>query len=300
MHGTTDRLVDIPGQPGVQLQVTEAGDPDRPVVVLAHGFPELAYSWRHQIPVLADAGYHVIAPDQRGYGRSSRPERVEDYDIHALTGDLVALLDSVAGARGATAVFVGHDWGATVVWNTALLHPDRVAAVVGLSVPPVPRSKVPPTQAFRRFGDDFYMLRFQTPGVAEAELSADVGATMRALFAEGHAAVPDWIGADDLDHYIAEFTRTGFTGGLNWYRNLDRNWHTTAGLPDRRIAVPALFVAGTSDPVLGFTRTDRADEVVSGPYRQELIDGAGHWIQQDSPAEVNRILLEFLSELPPW
>lgn len=287
-----ERRIDVNG---VRLRVIEAGDPAGPLVVLAHGFPELAFSWRHQIPVLAAAGYHVMAPDQRGYGGSSRPESIADYDIHALTADLVALLDDAGAAR---AVFVGHDWGATVAWNTALLHADRVAAVAGLSVPPVPRPKVPPTQAFRRFGDDFYMLRFQQPGVAEAELGADVAASMRAMFAQGApGGLPDWITGAEFDYYVAEFSRTGFTGGLNWYRNLDGNWATTEHLVGRRISVPALFIAGTADPVMQFTRADRATEIVSGPYRQELIGGAGHWIQQERAAEVNRILLDFLNGL---
>jgi pimeloyl-ACP methyl ester carboxylesterase len=287
-----ERLVDIAGAPGIRLRVTEAGQRGAQVVVLVHGFPELAYSWRHQIGALAAAGYHVLAPDQRGYGGSSCPAAVSDYDIVALTGDIVALIDDAGADR---AVVIGHDWGATVAWNTALLHPDRVCAVAGLSVPPVPRSRVRPTEAFAKFGEDFYMLRFQRPGLADAELGADPAATMRSLFAEGRPDLPDWIRPEEVAHYVTEFTRTGFTGGLNWYRNLDRNWELTARLAGRRITVPALFVAGAADPVLTFTRTDRAAEVVSGPYREVLIAGAGHWVQQDSAAEINRILLEFLA-----
>ena len=291
----SDRIVE---RNGIRLRVTEAGvggpTPGR-VVVLAHGFPELAFSWRHQIPALAAAGYHVLAPDQRGYGGSSRPEAVEDYDIHALTADLVALLDDVGADRG---VFVGHDWGASVVWNTAQLHPDRVLAVAGLSVPPIPRPRMPPTEAFRKFGDDFYILRYQKPGPADAELGADPLATMRTLFAgDAHAPLPNWIGADELRHYADEFTRTGFTGGLNWYRNFDRNWESTAHPPAPTITVPALFIGGRADPFLQFFRTDRAREVVSGPYREEWLDGAGHWLQQDSVQGVNGILLDFLGGL---
>ena len=211
MLTSTERLVETNG---VALRVIEAGERGAPVVVLAHGFPELAYSWRHQIPVLADAGYHVLAPDQRGYGGSSRPEAVEDYDIHALTGDLVGLLDDVGAQQ---AVFIGHDWGAMVVWHTALLHPERVRAVAGLSVPPIPRARSRPTERWRqKFGDDFYMLRFQEPGLADAEMAADVPTTMRGMFAgliAGDAPLPDWISADEFDHYVTEFSRTGFTGG---------------------------------------------------------------------------------------
>ncbi|MGI9125922.1 MAG: alpha/beta fold hydrolase, partial [Mycobacterium sp.] len=159
------RVLDVNG---VRLRVFEAGPPDGPLVILAHGFPELAYSWRHQIPVLAEAGYHVVAPDQRGYGGSSRPHAVEAYDINALTGDLIGILDLMGARR---AVMVGHDWGAVVAWSTPLLHPDRVAAVAGLSVPPVPRPMTPPTEAFRRiFADNFfYILYFQQTGPADTE-----------------------------------------------------------------------------------------------------------------------------------
>lgn len=292
------------------------------MVILAHGFPELAYSWRHQIPALADAGFHVLAPDQRGYGGSSRPEQVEAYDIAALTADLTGLLDDVGAQR---AVWVGHDWGAPVAWSAAQLHPDRVAAVAGLSVPPLPRPRVPPTQAFRKiFGENFfYMLYFQRPGVADAELASDPARTMRRMIGglrpllDSDAAarmtapgpmgfidrlpepdgLPDWISADELDRYVTEFSRTGFTGGLNWYRNLDRNWEILADPVAATIDVPALFIAGTADPVLGFTRRDRAGELVTGCYREVMIEGGGHWLQQERPGEVNAALLEFLSGL---
>jgi pimeloyl-ACP methyl ester carboxylesterase len=316
MGRSTERLVDTNG---VQLRVIEAGDRGAPVVVLCHGFPELAYSWRHQIPVLAEAGYHVLAPDQRGYGGSSRPEAIEAYDIHQLTADIVGVLDDVGAER---AVWIGHDWGAVVVWNAPLLHPDRVAAVGALSVPPLPRARQQPTRAFRgTFGENFfYILYFQEPGVADAELNGDPARTMRRMMGglqltgdqsaalrmvaagpEGlidrlpePAARPDWISQDELDHYISEFTRTGFTGGLNWYRNMDRNWETTPALDGAMITVPCLFIGGTADPVLTFTPRDRAGQVISGPYREVMIDGAGHWLQQERPDEVNSALLEFL------
>ena len=307
---------------GVRLRVLEAGPPDGPVVVLAHGFPELAFSWRHQIPVLAAAGYRVLAPDQRGYGGSSRPDPIEAYDINALTADLVALLDLAGAQRGA---FVGHDWGAVVSWSAALLHPDRVAAVAGLSVPPVPRPLTPPTVAFRRiFGDNFfYILYFQQPGAADAEMAADPRRAMRRMLAGMRASqdeatavrmlapgpegfigrlaepeqLPDWLPEADLDYYAQEFARTGFTGALNWYRNFERNWHIMGPPTAQSTAVPALFVGGTDDPVLRFTKTDRAREVATGPYRQVMLDGAGHWIQQERPTEINAELLGFLAPL---
>lgn len=316
MGASTERLVDTNG---VQLRVIEAGDRGAPVVLLCHGFPELAYSWRHQIPVLAEAGYHVLAPDQRGYGGSSRPAAIEAYDMHHLTADLVGVLDDVGVDKAA---WIGHDWGAMVVWNAPLLHPDRVGAVAALSVPPVPRPKRPVTVALRRkFGENFfYILYFQEPGVADAELNGDPGRVMRRMMGSLQLAgdeaaalrmvtpgpegfidrlaepdgLPDWISQDELDHYVREFTRTGFTGGLNWYRNMDRNWETTPHLDGDKITVPCLFVGGSADPVLAFTRRDRAAEVVSGPYRELMIDGAGHWLQQERPAEVNAALLEFL------
>ncbi|GAY18274.1 alpha/beta fold hydrolase [Mycobacterium sp. shizuoka-1] len=293
MLASTERLVDCDG---VRLRVREAGDRDAPVVILAHGFPELSYSWRHQIPVLAQAGYHVLAPDQRGYGGSSRPDAVEAYDIHALTADLVALLDD-AGARHG--VFIGHDWGAMVVWYTALLHPDRVRAVAGLSVPPIPRARTRPTVRWReKFGEDFYMLRFQEPGTADAEMAADVAATMRGMFDDlSPSAPPGWLRADEFDHYVSEFSATGFTGALNWYRNYDRNWESTPQLADARIRVPALFVGGTADPIAPTMNPARARDVVAGPYTEQWIDGAGHWLQQERPEDVNRILLEFLREV---
>ncbi|OBK71294.1 alpha/beta fold hydrolase [Mycobacterium sp. 1274761.0] len=304
---------------GVQLYTLEAGDPGNPLVVLAHGFPELGYSWRYQIPALAAAGYHVLAPDQRGYGRSSRPEAVDEYSIVELTSDLVGLLDDAGAAKAA---IIGHDWGAIIAWAMPLLHPDRVSAVAGLSGPPVPRPRRPPTAGWRsRFGDNFfYILYFQEPGVADADLARDPATTLHRTLAgrmpttddearrmlqpgpEGYVArlpepdgLPTWLSRHELDHYIAEFARTGFTGALNWYRNFDRNWELMADPPATTITVPSLFIAGTEDPVLLFAPTDRHADMVAGPYRQVFIDGAGHWIQQERPDDVNDALLALLS-----
>jgi pimeloyl-ACP methyl ester carboxylesterase len=315
---STERLVETNG---VQLRVIDAGDRDAPVVVLAHGFPELAYSWRHQIPALAEAGYRVLAPDQRGYGGSSKPGAVEAYNIVELSADIVGLLDDIDAER---AVIVGHDFGGVVAWGAPLLHPDRFAGVVGLSVPPVPRPRVPTTQAFRKvFGDNFfYILYFQEPGPADAELSRDPATTLRRLMgslstADEAAALrmlqpgpqgfidripepgglPDWISQDEFDHYVAEFTRTGFTAPLNWYRCFDRNWELTATTPAATIDAPSLFIGGAADPTLAYTPRNRVREVVSGDYREVMIDGAGHWLQQERPAEVNEVLIDFLSRL---
>ena len=315
---STERLVETNG---VQLRVIDAGDRNAPVVVLAHGFPELAYSWRHQIPALTEAGYRVLAPDQRGYGGSSKPGTVEAYNIVELSADIVGLLDDVGAER---AVIVGHDFGGGVAWGAPLLHPDRFAGVVALSVPPVARPKVTTTQAFRRvFGDNFfYVLYFQEPGPADAELNRDPATTLRKLMGpltptdEGAAqrmlqsgpegfldrlpepgGLPDWISRDEFDHYVTEFTRNGFTAPLNWYRCFDRNWELTATTPAATIDAPSLFIGGAADPTLAYTPRHRVREVVSGDYREVMIEGAGHWLQQERPAEVNETLLDFLSRL---
>lgn len=310
-------------RPDVTLHLHEAGA--GPPVVLAHGFPELGYSWRHQLPALAAAGYHALAPDQRGYGRSGRPEAVEAYDIVHLTDDLVAVLDDVGADRG---VFVGHDWGANVVWALAQLHPDRVAGVVGMSVPFLPRPAMPPVQLLRAvLGDSFfYILYFQEPGVADAELAADPATTLRRMLcgtivregepvdptdmlaADGRGFVdrfpepeglPDWLSPDELDHYVAEFTRTGFTGGINWYRNLDRNWELTAALADGHVTVPSLFIGGALDPVLVMTPPAVMDGLLDDHRGTVLVDGAGHWVQQEAPDPVNAALLAFLADVLP-
>jgi len=304
---------------GVTLRVTEAGEPGAPVVVLCHGFPELAFSWRHQVGALADAGYHVLAPDQRGYGGSDAPAAVAAYTVVELAADVVGLLDDVGAERAA---LVGHDFGAVVAWTAPLLHPSRFSAVAGLSLPPVPRPRVPTTQAFRRiFGDRFfYILYFQEPGPADAELDEEPATTLRRLFATPPAGddaaalrmlapgpegflgripdpggLPEWIRRDDFDVYVDEFTRNGFTGPLNWYRCLDRNWELTAAPPAATIDVPALFVGGTADATLAYTPRHRACEVVTGPYREVMIEGAGHWLTEERPHDITRVLLEFLA-----
>ena len=300
---------------GVELHVEEAGA-GLPVI-LAHGFPELSYSWRHQLPVLADAGYHAVAPDQRGYGRSSRPEAIEDYDIVHLTGDLLGLLDELGEDR---AVFVGHDWGAIVVWQLALMAPERVAGVVGMSVPFLPRPPMPPVQIMRQvFADAFlYIVYFQDPGIADEELARDPARTMRRMLAgltgldpdamakddRGFVdrlrepdRLPDWLSQEELDHYVAEFSRTGFTGGINWYRNFDRNWELTAHLEGAKVEVPSLFIAGAHDPVLIMSPPAVMDGWLSDHRGTVMVDDAGHWVQQEKPHEVNAALLSFLDSI---
>ena len=305
---------------GVELHLTEAGE--GPLVVLSHGFPELAYSWRHQIPALAAAGYHVVAPDQRGYGRSSRPDAIEDYDIHHLTDDLLGILDD-AGAENA--VFVGHDWGSMVVTHQALLHPDRVRALVNMSVPFITRGPVAPITAMRNvFGDMFfYILYFQEPGLADKELGDDAARTMRRLLASVRSAgdlapdpsffandgrgfvdripepdgLPEWLSQDELDHYIGEFTRTGFTGGINWYRNFDRNWETTPQLDGAKAEMPSLFIGGALDPVVMMTPPISAHAHLTDHRGDVLVEGAGHWVQQETPEPVNAALIDFINDV---
>lgn len=300
---------------GVTLRVLEAGRRGDPVVVLCHGFPELAFTWRHQIPALAAAGYHVLAPDQRGYGGSDKPGDVTAYSVDQLTADVVGLLDDVEAEQ---AVLVGHDFGAVVAWAAPLLAADRFRAVAGLSLPPVPRPTVPTTEAFRRiFGDEFfYILYFQETGPADAELARDPVTTFRRLFGMGTGGgevaadpegfldripepggLPDWLSQEEFDVYVDEFTRGGFTAPLNWYRCFDRNWELTAQPPAPTVDVPALFIGGSADPTLAYTPRHRVREVVTGDYREVLIDGAGHWLPEERPEDVTRLLIEFLSDL---
>lgn len=307
---------------GAELHVRDAGD--GPLVVLAHGFPELGYAWRHQIPALASRGYRVLVPDQRGYGRSSCPSDVEAYDVRCLAGDLLGLLDD-AGAE--QAVFVGNDWGSMLVWQLALLAPERVAGVVGMSVAFTPRTPVPPLQLLRQIfsGQFFYMLYFQTPGVADADLGRDPATTMRRMLSGGSLeagadpsgffaddgrgfvermpdpdGLPDWLTQAELDHFVGEFARTGFTGALNWYRNLDRNWELTPELAGAHVTVPSLYIGGAQDPVLMMSPPAAAEAWLDDHRGNVIVDGAGHWAPQERPHAVNAALLDFLTDLGPY
>lgn len=324
--GTTDWWADestirrFSGVEGTELWARDAGE--GPVVVLTHGFPELGFSWRHQLDALVDAGYRVLIPDQRGYGRSGRPDEVTDYDLEHLVGDVVALLDDV-GAE--TAAIVGHDWGSIVAWNSPLLQPDRFWAVAGLSVPFTPRSKRPPTEIWRElFGDRyFYILDFQEPGRADANLGRDALDTMHRLLAPavgqfggdpsdpgilgglpddrgfvdrlpGPGPLPAWLTEDELAFYAGEFGRTGFTGGINWYRNFDRNWDHTAHLADATISIPSFFLAGGADPVAQGIDLERMEASLLDHRGNVIVPDAGHWVQQEAAAEVNAALVDFL------
>jgi pimeloyl-ACP methyl ester carboxylesterase len=291
---------------GIELNVLDEGD--GPLVVLCHGFPELAFSWRRQIPALVAAGCRVLAPDMRGYGRSSAPAAVEDYDIVTLCGDMCGLLDAVDER---SAIFVGHDWGAIVVWQLAILHPERVTAVAGLSVPFVPRAPALPIPIMRRHqGEDFYIVRFQQPGVADAALARDVRRTLLRLLtqstlrtserAEEKSAtpgLPSWMSEEEFAVYVEAFERTGFTGGLNWYRNIDRNWELTESVGERRVEQPAMFLTGELDVVRQFASPEGMTCWVTDLRSNIVVPGAGHWVQQQEPETVNAALLGFLGDL---
>jgi pimeloyl-ACP methyl ester carboxylesterase len=300
---------------GITMHIAEQGE--GPLVVLLHGFPESWYSWRHQFQPLADAGYRVVAPDQRGYGGTDRPAGVDQYTILHLVGDVVGLIHALGEKN---AVVVGHDWGAIVAWNTALLRPDLVRGVVGVSVPPLPRGPVPPLVATReRFGQDFYQNYFQHPGVADAEVSKDVAATFRKTLAsipatqpsmgdgepgflnrlaEPDTTLPEWLAEEDLATFVDQFTASGFTGGINWYRNLDRNWELTAAWQDAPITPPALYISGERDVVRTFYALDDSARMVV-PNLRAVVDvpDCGHWTQQERPTEVNNALLDFVRTL---
>jgi pimeloyl-ACP methyl ester carboxylesterase len=304
---------------GISMHIAELGE--GPLVVLCHGFPELWYSWRHQITALADAGYHVVAPDQRGYGQTDRPASIEAYDIRHLTDDLVGLLDALGEEQ---AVFVGHDWGAPVVWALARLAPQRVRAVAALSVPFVPYGSHDPVEVMKFiFGENFfYILYFQEPGVADADLdrnpeetlrrtmrttsTSETSRGLRPLPREGTGwmewlppagPLPPWLTQSDLDYYVAEFTRTGFTGGLNWYRNISRNWEITADIAEKKVEMPAFFLAGAQDIVASFMPDTEMDAWVPDLRAKIKLPGAGHWVQQERADEVNATLLAFLASL---
>ena len=283
----------------VELHVVERGHGN--AVVLLHGFPELAFSWRKQIGPLADAGHRVLAPDMRGYGRSPAPDAVEAYDIAELCGDVVHLMDERGIDRAA---IVGHDWGATVAWHFALMHPERTACVAGISVPLVPNPPAAPLPIMREhLGEDFYIVWFQEPGVAERALERDVRRTLLtpavwdAAWAEREEdpRVPPFMTEEDVAVYVAEFERTGFRGGLNWYRNIDRNWELTRRYDQQKVEMPALFMAGTRDSTMKWMSPDLMKDRVTD-LRVELVDGAGHWLQQERPDEVNRALLALLRD----
>jgi len=305
---------------GIRLHIAEAGE--GPLVLLLHGWPELWYSWRHQLPALAEAGYHAVAPDVRGYGQSDKPEPIEAYAMKVILQDYLGLLDAFGEEH---AVVIGHDWGAPMAWNSAALYPERYRAVVGMSVPHLGRSPLPPTQLLKAaFGDNwFYILYFQEPGKAEAEFERDARFTMRQILAGGGSfdaaqavaqprpktadflsqipevkELPAWLTEADVDYFAGQFRQSGFRGGLNRYRNMDRDWQELPELGERKVEQPALFITGEHDPVKTFAPpADAMRAMVPGLRDIIEVKGAGHWVQQEKPEEVNAAVLSFLRSL---
>ena len=305
---------------GIDMGVYEAGPKDGVPVVLCHGFPELAFSWRYKIRDLAAAGFHVLAPDQRGYGLTSRPEMIEDYDMAHLTGDLAGMLDAFGIKK---AVFAGHDWGGIVVWSMPLLYPDRVSGVIGVNTPFLARPPIDPIMGMRAlYGENMYIVYFQQPGVADGLLAKDTGKTFRFFMRKGgataeeyaklpkeqrnlelvHALQSDeslWPGElvmpkDELQFFINTFQKTGFTGGINWYRNFTRNW-VESGKIEQKVHVPGLIIMAEDDVVLSPAMADGMERFVPD-LEKVLIKKCGHWTQQEHPQETSDAMIGWLKK----
>ena len=301
---------------GVTLHVAEQGT--GPLVILCHGWPECWHSWHHQMAALAGAGYRAVAPDQRGFGESDAPPDIDQYTIAHTVGDMAGLVGALGEKQ---AVIVGHDWGAPVAWTAAQLRPDLFRAVAAMSVPFVHRGPKPPLQGLREAGvTRYYWQYFQTPGIAETELEADPDLSLRSIIYGRELTLmlkpdcgflgenvplkqrPAWLSEEDLATVVAAYRRSGFRGGLNWYRNIDRNWGLSGAWDGLQIRQPALFITGTDDVLLrGNSRmrsiVDAMPTTVPGLRRTLYIDGAGHWIQRERPREVNEALIDFLTGL---
>jgi pimeloyl-ACP methyl ester carboxylesterase len=309
---------------GIRIHLAEAGS--GPAVLLIHGFPESWYSWRYQLPALAKAGFRAIAMDVRGYGRSSKPTTVPDYRMVKNVADVVGIVQSLDAGQ---VTVVGHDWGAPIAWTSALLRPDLFRGVAGLSVPyspPAPPAGPKPTARFRAMAgeNEFYIEYFQEVGRAEAEIEADVRKWLLGFYwcASGDVVngpnislvergrqlrdkfvypekMPSWLSEADLDVYAREFEYSGFFGPLSRYRNVDRDWEDLAALADRPITIPALFVGGSRDgpTIWGAPAIARFAETLPKLFRSEILEGAGHWIQQEAPEATNRHLIDFLRSI---
>ena len=304
---------------GLELNIAEQGE--GPLVLMLHGFPESWYSWRHQFSPLAEAGFHAVAPDMRGYGKSDKPEAIDAYNQVEVVNDIIGLIPALGYE---TAIVIGHDWGAPTAWSCALHHPDKVSAVGALSVPFSPRAAAPPLDTLKQIFKDifFYQLYFQEPGVAESELEADVKQSLRKFYymasgdvdassftprpadsdllshLEDPKTLGDWCNEEDLDFYTQEFENSGFRGPLNYYRNHNLTWRLTHGAP-RSIQQPAMFAAGDKDGVIimAAEALKAMHENVPNLLINELIGGAGHWTQQEAPERVNQLILEFLKQV---
>ncbi len=313
---------------GIRIHIAEAGpaDGDKPIVLMIHGFPESWYSWRYQLPALANAGYRAVAMDVRGYGRSSKPTEVADYRMMQKVADVAGVVEAL-GSR--PTVVVGHDWGAPIAWTSALVRPDLFLGVAGISVPYAAQAGATgtrPTTAMRMAETDheFYISYFQQVGRAEAEIEKDIrnwllgfywcgsgdiengpniaqvkkGTQMRDMFIYP-SQMPTWMSEHDLDVYTREFEYSGFFGPLNRYRNVDQDWEDLAVFANRPISIPSLFIGGSKDgpTIWGQAAIDRFPETLPKLTRCEILEGSGHWIQQERPDQTNKLLLEFLEGL---
>jgi pimeloyl-ACP methyl ester carboxylesterase len=321
MEEFTDRFIETNG---IRMHIVEKGT--GPLVLMLHGFPECWYTWRHQIAAVADAGYHVVVPDQRGYGQTDRPEAIEDYNMFQLTGDIVGLVHAIGEKE---AILVSHDFGAVVAQYCALLRPDMFKALVLMSIPYMPRLRgnTAPIELIKIFFVEgiHYQVYFQEPGLVEGEFEADPRRTMAMtlysisgnvppekrkgfVLKKGERMIdqyyypetlPDWLTEADIDYFGREFARSGFRGGLNWYRNIDFNWKHTPFLDGARILQPTLFIAGDADPVRGMLQKaiDKLEKSVPNLKKKVIFPNVGHWVNQERPAEVNQLILEFLKSL---
>ncbi|WP_421865270.1 alpha/beta fold hydrolase [Parvibaculum sp.] len=306
---------------GLKMAVYEQGPKDGVPVVMCHGFPELAYSWRHQIPAIAKAGFRAIAPDQRGYGNTGGPKGQDNiplYDIAHLTDDLAGMLDALGLDK---AVFAGHDWGGMVVWQMALRHPDRVAGVIGVNTPFIPRGPINPIEGMRMvFGEDMYIVYFQNFGVAEGIFDKDVARSMRFWYRKSAMKLADfdklpaeqknlsfinsfaadeseWPGeqllnAEELDYYTKAFQKSGFEGGINWYRNFTRNWKDSESLVEK-VNAPSLMISAADDIVLRPEMTEGMEQYVPD-LEKHVIPDCGHWTQSEKPEELNTLMVDWL------
>lgn len=312
---------------GVRLRVAVDGPVTGPLVILVHGFPESWYSWRHQIRAFAAEGFRVVAPDVRGYGGSEQPPEIDAYSMQNMAGDIAGIARALS--PNAPAILIGHDWGAPIVWNTALLHPNEVRAVAGLSIPHSPVGKEHILDVTKRAFIDrdmfFYLHYFQEPGRAEAEFEADTAKAVRTFYHiwSGEApddvfpskpansrmfdaigrvpdTMPDWFTPEDEAYYVAEFERSGWRGALNRYRNFERDHALLTALPSQVIEQPSLFIGGTRDPsavMFPGNLEERLERSMTDLRGLHMLEGCGHWVQQERPEETNRLLLEWLRSI---
>ena len=320
IDGVTFRFVE---SNGIRMRIAESGD-SGPLILFAHGWPESWYNWRHQMTFFSNAGYRVVAPDMRGYGESDKPDNIDDYDIYHLADDMVGILDALGEEK---AIMVGHDWGSIVAWHSVLIHPERFSALVAMSVPYGGRPPQSPMVGWQNtFKDNFYYILYhnESDGAAEAEYDSDPMGLISRLYLSPDSAreapeitdpsrsaggfigrlgapqsLPDWLSQADLNYVVGQFERSGFRGGVNYYRNFGRNWDITEGLSNTRVNVPTLFIAGEKDVVIAGASKEQLlramSRVVDNLHDVLLVPRIGHWVQQEAPDETNEAMADFLN-----